>query len=104
MKQYHVVVTDPAMEDLRSISQYIAEELMEPDTAKSLIAQLKEAVASLSFMPGRNTLVSDERLAAQGIRKLLVGNYIIFYVVSDKDTFVTVLRFLYGRRDWEHLL
>lgn len=50
-----------------------------------------------------NNLVSDDYLAAQGFRKTMVDNYIIFYTVSEKDKTVAVVRILYGRRDWIHL-
>lgn len=52
----------------------------------------------------RYALVVDERLTALGIRKLIVENYIVFYVISKKDESVTVIRILYGKRDWEYLL
>ncbi len=55
-------------------------------------------------MPQRNALVADKRLSTLEIRKLLVDNYIIFYVISEKEKTVMVIRILYGRRDWLTLL
>ena len=97
-------MTEPAADDLRSIAQYIADELLEPDIARKLVGKIKEAVMSLAELPTRHALVADDCLAAQGIRKLLVENYVVFYVISKKDETVTVVRILYGRRNWEHLL
>lgn len=104
MKLYRVLMTESATDDLQSIAGYIADELLEPAIAKKLVSKIKEAVMSLSKLPTRHVLVADERLAAQGIRKLIVENYIAFYVISEKDETVTVIRILYGRRDWEHLI
>lgn len=104
MKQYQVLMTEPAADDLQSIAGYIADELCEMATAKKLIGKIKDAVMSLADMPSRYALMEDEHLAAQGIRKLIVENYIVFYVLSEKDETVTVVRILYGRRDWEYLL
>jgi len=104
MKQYKVLMTEPAAIDLQSIAGYIADELLEPVIAKNLVSKIKEAVVSLAKLPARHALVADERLAAQGIRKRLVENYIVFYVISEKNDTVTVIRILHGRRDWEHLL
>jgi len=59
---------------------------------------------SLDKLPVRPALVADKLLAAQGIRKLIVENYIVFYVISETDETVTVIRILYGGRDWECLL
>jgi len=97
-------MTQPAIDDLKNIVSYIANELREPITAKGLVSKIKEAIMSLSEMPARHSLVVDERLAMQGIRKIMVDNYIVFYAISDKDANVTVVRLLYGRRNWINLL
>lgn len=104
MKRYRILMTEPAADDLQQIIDYIAKELREPVTARSLAGRIKEAVLSLAGMPARHTPVTDEHLAAQGIRKLPVENYIVFYVVSEMDKTVTVIRILYGRREWKPLL
>ncbi|MBS3969460.1 MAG: type II toxin-antitoxin system RelE/ParE family toxin [Clostridia bacterium] len=104
MKRYKVLLSHPATDDLQATSRYIAEELKDPATAKKLVAKIREAVMSLSDLPTRHALVSNERFAALGIRKLPVENLIVFYVISDKDMAVKVVRILYGRRDWEQLL
>lgn len=104
MKCYKILMTEPAADDLLKIAEYVARELREPTTAQKLVSKIKEAVMSLAEMPTRYTKVADERLAAQGIRKLPLENYIIFYVVSERDGTVTIVRILYSRRDWEHLL
>lgn len=97
-------MTRPAANDLQDISHYIANELREPVIAKELVGRLKKSVMSLAELPTRHALVSDERLAVQGIRKLMVDNYIVFYVASEKDATVTVVRILYGKRNWVSLL
>lgn len=104
MKRFSVFITRPATNDLKGISNYIGYELREPSTAKKFISKVKEAVMGLSEMPTRYPLVADERLAVQGIRKLIVDNYIVFYIVSEQDAIVTVVRILYDRRNWENLL
>lgn len=104
MKSYKVLITQPAANDLQSIAGYIANELREPAAAKKLVGRIRDAVMSLAELPTRHALVADGRLAVQGIRKLIVGNYIIFYIVDERATIVTVVRILYSRRDWASLL
>lgn len=104
MKGYEVLLTEPAAEDLEDIARYISIELKDSVAALKLIQKIRKAVMSLVQMPTRNRLVADERLAEQGIRKLAVDNYLLFYVISEKDQTVTVVRILYGRRDWLNLL
>jgi len=46
----------------------------------------------------------DNILANQGIRKITVDNYIVFYNVSDTNKCVTIIRILYGKRNWKDVL
>ena len=39
-----------------------------------------------------------------GIRFTLVKNYIAFYVVSEENHTIYIVRFLYGKRDWINIL
>jgi addiction module RelE/StbE family toxin len=98
------MITEPAEADLHEIADYIAVELKEPSAAQHLMAKLAEAILELEQMPLRYALVSDERLAYQGIRKLVVENYLVFYVVSEKNKVVTIIRVLSGKREWNSLL
>ena len=104
MKKYNVFMTHTATEDLKSIASYIANELREPSIAIKLVGNIKEAVMSLEQMPTRHSLLSDANLVVQGIRKIMVDNYIVFYIVSEKDNVVTIVRILYSRREWFNLL
>ncbi len=104
MTSYSIVITQPAEDDLQGIADYIAKELREPSIAQHVVATNGEAIIALEQMPLRNALVSDEKLAIQSIRKLMVDNYIVFYVVSVENKTVTIVRILYGKRDWINLL
>ena len=104
MMDYKVSLTSPAEKDLIQISDYIAIELGEPQTARKLIARIKKAVLSLYKMPYRHAEINIELIGAAGIRYLIEGNYIIFYHIRKDDMSVRILRVLYGKRDWQKLL
>lgn len=104
MDKYKIEITEPAENDLRSIGLYISKELLEPDTAKRVVAKIGEAIMKLEELPLRNGLVSDERLSIKGIRRIIIDNYIVFYIVNEQNRLVTILRILYNRRDWINLL
>jgi len=97
-------MTRSAHNDLTGISSYIRDELREPVTALKLMEKIKDSITSLTTLPFRHNLVADEYLAALGFRKIIIDNYIVFYIVSEKGQTVTVVRILYGKRDWLHLL
>lgn len=104
MESYKVFMTERALQDLKSLSTYIAYDLKVPSVAEKLVEKIKASIMSLANLPLRHNLVSDENLAAQGFRKIMVDNYLIFYIVSEKYKTVTVVRILYGKRDWIHLI
>ncbi|RIV22892.1 type II toxin-antitoxin system RelE/ParE family toxin [Alicyclobacillaceae bacterium I2511] len=104
MKTYNVVISEIAETDLREMVQYIALERMEPFNARHLLSRIQEAILELEKMPYRYALVRDERLASQGIRMLPVDNHIVFYIVSERNNSVTIVRILYGKREWRQLL
>ncbi|MFB5267407.1 type II toxin-antitoxin system RelE/ParE family toxin [Paenibacillus enshidis] len=104
MNTYNIFITEPAEHDLREIAKYIALELKEPATAQKWIAKISSAILELEKSPFRYALVKDGRLASQGIRMLLVEKYIVFYVIDETNSSVTVIRILYGKREWNRIL
>ena len=104
MDKYRIDITEPAEIDLIEVGNYIANELLEPNIARKVVNKIGEAVLMLEELPFRNALVTDERLANQGIRKIIVENYMVFYIVTEESKTVTIVRILYGRRDWINLL
>lgn len=101
---YKIVVTEPAEQDLKGAISYFANELKNPTVAMDLLNDFNNKVTSLSDMPKRYKTVEDEYLATKGIRLMTVSNYLVFYVVHDDTDTVSIIRFLYGRRDWNSIL
>ena len=89
-------------EDLDKVTDYILIELKNEKAAKRLIndteAAIKKSLSSpLSAAPYKSL---DSR--PYPYRRILVGNYIIFYVVI--DNVMIIRRMLYGRRDLDRIL
>jgi toxin ParE1/3/4 len=104
MNKYCVELTDTAQSDIKDIITYISSDLKNPISAKKLQKKFRKEIFSLEDMPKKQNLVKDETLSRNGIRKLLVDHYLIFYVVDDSNNKVTVVRALYARRNWESLI
>lgn len=51
MEQYSVKLLSHALQDLDSIYTYVAQTLVEPETAQTLIGQLEDAIFSLETSP-----------------------------------------------------
>ena len=104
MSSYNVVITDTAQRDLLDIFDYIAFELRESDSARRLLYKIRTKVKSLEEFPERNNMISVPNYEAQKIRWCPVENYVIFYQVFDVQKQVYIIRVLYKKRNWEHLL
>ena len=87
MKQYDVKISRSALSDMEQIYSYIADRLLEPDTAMGQYNRIAEAIQSLNILPERT----------QGLRQMLVDNYSVFYIVSEDA--VSVARVLYSASD-----
>lgn len=101
---YKVNITNAAEEEISSTVTYIADSLKAPKAADHLLTEIEKYEELLETNPHIYPLVPDEYLAERGIRYVLVKNYIVFFVIDEKDKTVNVFRFLYGRRDWKNIL
>ena len=79
MKQYDVKISHAALSDMEQIYSYIADRLLEPDTAMGQYNRIAEAIQSLNILPERCALVESEPERTQGLRQMLVDNYSVFY-------------------------
>jgi toxin ParE1/3/4 len=102
--KYRIKLTHAFRRDLLNAFDYIADELKNPAAANRLIDDAEKAVDSLCHMPFAHPPVMDEFLSGRGIRLIPVNNYIVFYVVREESRTAVILRFLYGRRDWQSIL
>ena len=82
---FQVVVSEKAQEELQEIYDYIADTGF-PQTAEKVIAELKEAIFSLSYMPERCRLFDVEPWKSKGVRIKVSGAYGIYYTVEHDDT------------------
>jgi len=103
-KKYTIAYAKEAYEDLKAIYAYIAEKLVEPAIAAKQVDRIRIAVRGLESMPNRCAVVPWEPWVSMGIRKLIVDNYIVFYLVDEVAQRVSVIRIAYRGRDMESVL
>ena len=101
---YDLHITSAAENDLNEAADYIEYVLLNPDAAERLLDAATERISTLALFAQRNALVDDPVLKAWGIRFIQVNNYLAFYVISEKENRVYIVRFLYGKRDWIGIL
>ena len=101
---YNIHIMDAAKAEMREIYWYIARELNQPTAAARRISLIEAAIQSLKETPASRALVRDAYLASKGYRMVVVKNHLVFYIVREEERAVSVMRVLYGRRDWMRLL
>ena len=101
---YSIKITPKADEDLEKIYSYISRELFSKQAVESLLDKIEEKIMRLREFPFLCNYVDDEFLGNQRYRKLIIDNYIVFYLADTQKEQVIIMRVLYGRQKYEGLL
>lgn len=97
--QYKVQITKYALAQMEEIKEYIANELLSPQAAYNLFLEMKNKVALLNSMPERNPLVDAKKWREQGIRKIIIKNFIMYYWIDEEQQIVHITAVIYGKRN-----
>jgi toxin ParE1/3/4 len=92
-------VAPQASADLDDIWYYVAKESGSTEIADQFIDSITERFSLLAGHPYLGRPRDDD--FGMGLRSFPVGEYVIVYLVEDKD--VLILRVVHGRRDMEEL-
>ena len=101
---YFLNITYAAEQDILSAVKYITDVLKVPNAANNLLDEIEKIEELLENTPDIYSFVSDEYLAEKGLKSVVIKNYIMFYIINEDKKTVNVVRFLYGRRDWQNIL
>ena len=96
---YTVKVTKQAYGQMRDIVLYVTDELLAPDAAKNLLAEFEKAINELAEMPQRHSLVDEELWRSEGVRKIVVKNFLIYFWVDEENMRVQVTAVIYQKRN-----
>lgn len=96
---FEVHYTVKARQDLRNIYEYIAYDLLVPETAARQAQRTMKEIEALNEMPMRYRLYDDEPWHRQEVRFFPVDNYLVFYLPDKAKHTVYIVRIIYGGRD-----
>jgi toxin ParE1/3/4 len=88
--------------DLDKITDYILYELKNEQAAVTLIDDVEFAIKQRLVDPLETAIYQSLNERANPYRRIVVRNYLIFYVIM--DDMMVVRRILYGRRDIDRIL
>ena len=98
--QFEIRYLKTAEKDLDDIFVYIMKD--KPGAAISLLDKFDESISQLSLNPELGIVPKNGRLKRLGYRMLIVGKYLVFYVIKKKT--VQVRRVIHGARQYDFLL
>ena len=96
---YEVKITKQAQERLEEIFGYISYELSASDASNTLLDKIENSIMKLSSFPERFQLVEEEHWRTEGIRKMVVKNFLVYYWVDRINKKVQVTAVIYERRN-----
>lgn len=96
---YDVKITKQAKEQMAQIVDYISNELFAPKAAINLLDKLESSIMALSNFPERYQLIDEEPWRSEGIRKIVVNNFLVYYWINIPDKKVQVTAVIYEKRD-----
>ena len=97
--KYEIKVTRQALEQMREIAHYISYDLMAPEAADNLLDDLKASILKLSVLPKKYPLIEEEPWRSEGVRKIVVKNFLVYYWIDEEYNKVQVTAVIYSKRD-----
>jgi len=104
MSNWQMQIAKHAEDDLRGIYEYIAFEKLEPGVAKNLIQRIEKRISKLNNCPQSFAQYPKEPWRSRGLRRVNSGKYAIFFIPTEVDMIVTVVRIMYSGRDIDSIL
>ena len=89
MLKYEVKITDEALADMEKIYGYISNELLAPENAMGQYNRIAEAILTLDSFPEKFSLFEMEPEHSWGMRRMVVDNYLVCFLVDSGVVTVT---------------
>ena len=98
-EKYTVKVSIQAQQQMREIAYYITLRLKNPEAALHLLDTLESAIMSLGEMPQRITFTEEQPWRSEGVRKMHVANFLVYFLIDENNARVQVIAVLYEKQD-----
>lgn len=98
---YQVQISEKAERDLFDIYAHIGHDLQAMQTAIAQLERIEKQILALDEKPERFRLVDFEPWRSCGLRVVPIDNFVVFYLLDNERSVVSVVRVMYGGRDRE---
>ena len=94
--------TDKAENDLDAILNFISNKLCNFQAANDLFNEIFKTIHNIIAFPLSYPLLENEYVRNRNIRKAIINNYNLYYVIE--NNILVVLRIIYNKRDLLELI
>lgn len=102
MEKYKVIILKSALNDIEKIYEYIAYDLLSPNSASKITNHIFESISKLQTFPKKYTVLKFDTKNNQDIRRMNVDNYAVFFTIVSNT--VKVISVFYGSSNIDYLL
>ena len=104
MKQYKVVLTPEAEDDLWRYLKYLQQDKMNPQAAANVLDDFEKTKMSLSDVAGSLREPDSEKLKKRGLKRInfIDHNYFMLYCIVNGDVYITNI--FHGLENYENKL
>ena len=97
---FKIKITEQAEIELDNVFLYISQVFSAKGTANIAVNKIVKGIMQLSEMPHSAPLLSKLEYTEYGIRKLVIDQYGIFYIINEKLKQVEIIHILHGAQDY----
>ena len=101
---YNIELSPTARNDFKKITQYIRDDLYNPEASGKFEENAGKKIKNLYTFPRMYTIHESVKPLKHEYRRFMIGNYIVFYTIDEKNNKISVVRVLYYRRDSVNIL
>ena len=94
------IVYKDAVEDFDQIVQYITYSLKNPEGAIKLIQLFESKLDLIMSFPDSYPIIYDSKLELSNLRKCIMDNYLIIYILNQELAQIEIVRVIYQREDY----
>lgn len=101
---YQIKFSKLAIQDLDTAYSYIANDLKNQKAAENLVLEAERRIYGIQEYPYSCSVIKDLYSGKLEIRFLPIKNYIAVIQIDEKSKVISVVRILYGKREWRKML
>ena len=102
--EYEFELAEKANTDIKGILYYLSKELMTPQSATHFMDALMKGFNQICTFPESGEVLDNKFVPTDMIRRVLIGRYVIFYLIMKRQKRILILRVSHELRDVRNIL